>query len=76
MPDRGSELTQRVATRLRALAAERQVSRAEVSRKTGISQTKCNNIFRGARSPTLDELGLIAYALEVPLVDVLMGPIR
>lgn len=49
------------------------MSRAEVSRRAGLTQTMGNEIFRAARSPTLDQLQAMSQALGVPVIDLLIG---
>lgn len=71
-----TEVTQRVADDLRILREVSGMSRAEVSRRVGLSQSMGNDIFRGDRSPTLDELTAICRVLGTTMMDVLSGEAR
>lgn len=67
-----TELTRRVAKELRERAAALEMSRAEVGRRAGLKSSSNNQIFRGVKSPTLDELQALSNALGAAVVDVLI----
>ncbi|HEX2037478.1 MAG TPA: helix-turn-helix transcriptional regulator [Chloroflexota bacterium] len=60
-----------VGRMLRALREGRAVSQAELARRTGSPRTYLITLEQGLHEPSLDLLGRIAAALDIPLRDVL-----
>lgn len=69
--DRVTALTERVAQQFREKAGALEVSRSEIARRTGLTQTLTNNVFRGTRSPTLEQMALICAELGLNPAEVL-----
>lgn len=49
---------------------EQNISCRQLAKLTGLSKTTINNIENGKTSPTLDELDIIAKALNCSLYDL------
>lgn len=60
-----------IARKIEALLEERGLSKAELSRRTGISQQAMQKWWKGTSVPTLDTRRLIAHVLSIPLSDLL-----
>lgn len=63
-----SDLTARLGQRIRELRHERGMSQEELGFKSGISAAHLGQIERALKNPTVDTLGKIAAALEVPII--------
>ncbi len=61
-----SDITKQLGQRIRELRSERHMSQEELSFKSGISAAHLGQIERGLKSPTIDTIGKIATALDVP----------
>ena len=59
-------MSQLVAANLRRIRAERGYSLGELSRRAGLSKQTLSSVEQGDANPTLDTIGSIADALEVP----------
>ena len=55
------------AAQLKALLAERNLSAAEVARKSGVSVASLSRILSGKVNPSFESMASIARALEIPL---------
>lgn len=60
--------------RLRALRLHRQVTLAQLSDTTGISESTLSRLESGQRRPTLELLLLLAEAHQVPLDELVNAP--
>lgn len=55
--------------RLRALAAERTFSQAEIARRSQMSRPSVNRLFKG-RAPTIEQLQALAAVFELPVGEL------
>ena len=62
-----SEIAVQLGQRIRALRRERGVSQEELSFKAGISAAHLGQIERAVKKPTVETIGKLAAALEVPV---------
>lgn len=60
--------------RLRALRLHRQITLAQLSETTGISESTLSRLESGQRRPTLELLLLLAEAHQVPLDELVNAP--
>lgn len=58
------------ALRLREILKERQITIAQFSEMSGISQSNISNYMIGKISPTLDTLNRIAAALNIDITEL------
>lgn len=75
-PLTAEDLRLRMVQRIRALAADRRMSLAELARVSGVSRAALQAILAGRRSPTLDTIAKLANALRVDPIELLRGPPR
>ena len=70
--------SQTIGERLRARRVELGLTLAEVAEKAGLSLPYVSNLERGRGNPTLEALGALARALDVPLGTLVgdSGPIE
>jgi len=73
MNPRTKELSQRIATRVRALRLERGWSQPELARRASLSNAMVSMVERGERTPSLDALASLAASLDVD-TSVLLAP--
>lgn len=69
MADR--ELLQALGQRLRLLRSERGVTAAGLSRASGVGKATLSQLEAGQGNPTVETLGALAAALQLPLGDLL-----
>lgn len=62
------------AGNVRAEMGRRQVSRVEMAHRLGVSDMWVGRRLNGQVAITVDDLGRMAEALEVPVVDLLAAP--
>jgi transcriptional regulator with XRE-family HTH domain len=55
---------------LRSLRKERQLSQEQLSLSTGIHRNYIGGVERGERSPTVEVVATLAFALEISLADL------
>jgi len=60
-----------IGQRLRARRVELGLTLAEVAEKAGLSLPYVSNLERGRGNPTLEALGALARALDIPLASLL-----
>lgn len=66
-----SELGRRIATTIRVALAERNISRAELARRTGMDDSYLHRRMTGRPVFDADDLANIAAALDVPISSLL-----
>lgn len=59
-----------LGNRIRSLRTAMGVSQEELSFKAGISAAHLGQIERAVKKPTIETIGKIAYALDVPIVNL------
>lgn len=69
-PPRG-RLREHVAEEIRVLLARKRISAAELARRTGIKQSTMSRRMTGETAFDMDDLELIAEALEVEVTDLM-----
>jgi len=75
MPDDVAEsLAERVAGNVRALMAVRRARGMQVSADIGMSQQAFSRRYQGSTPWRLDELELLAQALDVPVMHLIQDP--
>ena len=75
MPDRAeTDLNQRIATRLRDLRAQHELTLEALAERSGVSRSMISVIERGESSPTAILLERLAGALNVPLAALFDAP--
>lgn len=62
-----SDIAIQLGQRIRALRRERGISQEELSFKAGISAAHLGQIERAVKKPTVETIGKLAAALEVPV---------
>lgn len=62
-----------IGTVIRDLRAEKGLSQEVLSGLAGLDRTHYSKIERGLRSPTIDTLFKIAYALEIPPHELMIA---
>lgn len=62
-----SEIAMMLGKRIRELRRERGISQEELSFKAGISAAHLGQIERAVKKPTVETIGKLAVALEVPV---------
>lgn len=62
-----SEIATEFGQRLRALRLDRKMSQEELSFKASISAAHLGQIERGLKKPTVETIGRLASALEIPM---------
>ena len=66
-----SNLSEHVASELRAEMARQQIPMAEASRNTGLPYGTLRRIVQGDRRITVDECALLCRYLSIPLTQLL-----
>lgn len=56
---------------MRERAAALEVSRTSVSLRAGLAQTSANDVFRGRKSPTIDQLAALCAVMGLNPAEVL-----
>ncbi|NUT47874.1 MAG: helix-turn-helix transcriptional regulator [Saccharothrix sp.] len=74
MADETDQVLGAVGTRLRALRKQRELTLADVSTATGISESTLSRLESGGRRPTLELLLPLARVYDVPLDDLVGAP--
>ena len=74
MKDKGSDLNQRIAERVRELRATQGLTLDKLSSKSGVSRSMISLIERGESSPTAVVLEKLAAGLGVPLASLFDPP--
>ena len=64
---KSSSLKMQFGTRVRQLRKELNISQEELGFQTELDRTYISGIERGARNPSLENIGKLAEALKVPL---------
>lgn len=67
----GNTLNERVAEEIRVMIARRNISAAELARRTGITQRSISRITTGEKGIDMDDLEKIAAALGVEIAALL-----
>ncbi len=74
MDDELNETLSAVGPRLRALRREREITLAELSESTAISESTLSRLESGGRKPTLELLLPLAKAYGIPLDELVGAP--
>lgn len=69
----GRRLRERAAEEIRVILARRRMSAAELARRTGIRQQNLSRRMTGETAFDLDDLEVIANALDIRVEDLLRG---
>lgn len=59
-----------IEMKLKQIRKEKNISLAELSRKSGVSKTQINDIENNKKKPTLQSIILLAKALDVEIKDL------
>ena len=65
-----SSIAKDLGLRIRQLRNEKHMSQEELAFKAGISPAHLGQIERAVKNPTIDTIGKIASALDVPVTDL------
>jgi len=65
-----SNVAKDLGLRIRQLRNEKHMSQEELAFKAGISPAHLGQIERAVKNPTIDTIGKIASALDVPVTDL------
>lgn len=65
-----SNVTKDLGLRIRQLRNEKHMSQEELAFKAGISPAHLGQIERAVKNPTIDTIGKISSALDVPVIEL------
>lgn len=60
-----------LASKIKNTRESKNISQEELAKKVGLKQSQISKIENGTRQVKASELGLIANALDIPLVELL-----
>lgn len=69
-----TNLQEKVVANIQKILADKGISQAELSRRTGIDAATISKIFKGQTRLNVNALSEISTALDMPVIDVLSYP--
>lgn len=72
---KGMSKTQLFVANLNAIVGTGDLSVSEIARRAGISRADLSRVLGGSQGCTIDRAEKIATAVELPLEDLLAGPL-